>query len=95
MAPLLFVVVREAGGLVDERVACLRGGAWMSSAAGSAAPAPAHRCVMARGGEEVSRELMLIRRTDGAAQPPRLISASYTRHSRTDMPLAGSWLPIV
>ena len=50
MAPLLFVVVREAGGLVDERVACLRGGAWMSSAAGSAAPAPAHRCVMARGG---------------------------------------------
>ena len=50
VAPLLFVVVREAGGLVDERVACLRGGAWMSSAAGSAAPAPVHRCVMAQGG---------------------------------------------
>ena len=40
------MVVHEAGGLADERVACLRGGAWVSSAAGSAALAPADRCSM-------------------------------------------------
>ena len=44
---------------------------------------------------EYCRGIMLLRRTDGAARPSRLLSASQARHSRPDMPLAGSWLPIV
>ena len=43
---LLSVVVRAAGALVQARVVCLRGGAWVSGAVGSVGGTPAGQCAI-------------------------------------------------